>query len=134
MAIGEGFEPPGRIQAGTADFKSAPLWPLGQPTVLKIQQPLLISSDTVFLDAPQHQIFDDPTFYMPYIGQRQSLLLALVLLTFNLSTEQVRPSIMIDLVYMVDKVGVGPTSPGGFMPAFHNATCPYDPVRLPDTD
>lgn len=28
--------------------------------------------------------------------------------------------------YLVDKVGVGPTSPGGFMPAFLNATCPYN--------
>ena len=26
---------------------------------------------------------------------------------------------------MVDKVGVEPTSRGGFMPAFHNATRPY---------
>ena len=35
---------------------------------------------------------------------------------------------------MVDMVGIEPTSPGGFMPAFHNATCPYEPVCLPDTD
>ena len=27
---------------------------------------------------------------------------------------------------MVDKVGVEPTSRGGFMPAFHNATRPYN--------
>jgi hypothetical protein len=45
--------------------------------MFKFQQPLLISSDTVLLDAPQPQTSSKPTFYMPYIGQRQSLLLAL---------------------------------------------------------
>jgi hypothetical protein len=41
------------------------------------QQPPMISSDTVFLDAPQPQICDDSTIYQPHIGERQSLLLTL---------------------------------------------------------
>ena len=35
----------------------------------------MISSDTVFLDAPQPQTFREPNIYMPPIGKRQSLLL-----------------------------------------------------------
>lgn len=40
----------------------------------------MISSDTVFLDAPQPQTFRKPTIYMPHIGKRQSLLLNLKVL------------------------------------------------------